>query len=99
MMFRLFNSYFYPSDTSNTGTGGTPSPLPDDNKEDIIEFLNDGESEDVIKLSEEKIKEKKEKEVETPDDEEISEEEEKDELAELEEELEEPDEEKLELVT
>src|SRR5881396_2432670 len=100
MSIRFNNIPYYKAEIpSGTGGGGDVS------KDDMIQFMNEDEKEEVIKLDDSKEKDKTEPK-EKDDDKKIGEErtgvdekEEEDELKELEEELKEPDEEKLELVT
>lgn len=103
-MSRLFSSpTFGPVD--DVSGGGTATPAPEMNKEDIIEFLADEGDDDKIELPPDKPKKDEVKEPERHDREPSSEEEtpdeepEEDELAEIEAELQEPTEEQLELVT
>ena len=92
-----------PSEVINTSIG--TSDKGEISKDDMIQFMNEDEKEEVIKLDDSKEKDKtepKEKDDDKKTGEErtgVDEKEEEDELKELEEELKEPDEEKLELVT
>jgi hypothetical protein len=92
-MFPRFNRFYSPDDSSGSNTG-VINPPPTENKEDVIEFMKEEETDEKgeenldLTKAPEKGDESKEGEEEKPTVEE-----------EIEEELEEPDEEKLEFTT